>query len=409
MISFSQYISEAADSAQNLHLTHADEDLYERGDKGAQAAVDFVSDVAKGLGKGETNITVKWDGAPAVFAGWDPADGKFFVGTKSVFNKNPKIYKTATDIAANESGGKAEKLRVSLEYLPKIGIPKGKVLQGDLLWTSGDQRYETIDGKRWITVHPNTIVYAWPSESDMGKKVAAAKMGIVWHTTYSGKGDLSSFRASFGVDAGKLKQTRDCWSDDAYFKDVDGTFSVDEYNKIVGLAQQANGLVGSFDRVAELMNSLPSGVVGANVKTFINSYIRKGKYPNPDKAFDEYVEHVKQYWQKQQIDKVKTEASKETKRAALNQFLNELSSIKPIMVKSFKFVHLITQAKMIIVEKFNTLNKQSMFVKTRDGYKVTAPEGYVAIGKDGSAVKFVDRLSFSHFNFSADYLKGWQK
>ena len=84
---------EAADSAQNLHMTHADEDIFERGDTGAKAAIEFLSDFAKTVGTSEASLTVKWDGAPALFAGTDPEDGKFFIGTKSVFAKNPKLYK----------------------------------------------------------------------------------------------------------------------------------------------------------------------------------------------------------------------------------------------------------------------------------------------------------------------------
>lgn len=401
---------EAADSAQNLHMTHADEDIFERGDKGAQAAVEFITDVAKTLGKGSTKLTVKWDGAPAIFAGYDPADGRFFVGTKSVFNKNPKLYKTTADIDANESGGKAEKLKVSLEELPKVGIPKDKVLQGDVLWTQGDLKYETIGGQRYVTAHPNTLVYAWPSESDVGKQVAVARMGIVWHTTYSGRGDLSSYRASFGVDVNTLKVVRSVWQEDAYFKGADIAFSEDEYQQVYGLTMKAKGLIGNFDKLVEIMDTIPQSAIGAGIKTYINSLIRNGQLPNPDKAAKEYVEYVNKYWEEKVIAKVKTDNAKELKRVALKQLQSELRTNMNTLQRAFQYVDLITQAKMIVVRKLNALSKEQVFVKTKDGYKVTAPEGFVAIsGAKGEAVKFVDRLSFSHFNFSAEYLKGWQK
>lgn len=410
MISFSQFLSEDADSKQNLHLTHIDEDLFERGDKGAKAAIEFVKSVLIELGTGEAKLTIKWDGAPAIFAGWDPADGKFFVGTKSVFNKNPKVYKTVEDIKANESGGKADKLIVSLEEFPKIGIPKDIVLQGDLLWTEGDHKYETIDGKRFVTVHPNTIVYAWPVESDAGTAVRNARVGVVWHTTYRGTGSLENYSANFGVDISKLKKTRDCWFDDAYFKGADIAFTKDEFDKCKKLVVKADGLIGGFDKIVETMADLPSAAAGANIKTFINSYIRKGKYPAPKKAFDEYVQYLNEYWEKNITGKVKTDSAKESKRAALKQFLTKITANRKVFEKAFLFVEEITQAKMIVVEKLNQLNSQKMFVKTKDGFKVTAPEGYVAFNsKKGEAVKFVDRLSFSHFNFSTEYIKGWQR
>jgi len=403
-------IFEAADSSQNLHLTHLDEDLFERGDKGAKSACEFCIDVLKNVGTGATKLTTKWDGAPALFAGWDPADGKFFVGTKSVFNKNPKVYKTDKDIQQNESGGKAEKLKYALKYFAKIGIPKGIVLQGDLLWTSGDQKYATIENKRYITVHPNTIVYAWPAESETGKAVRNAAIGVIWHTTYTGRGSLSNYSAKFGVDVSKLKQTRDVWMDDAYFKGADIAFTESEYEEAMSHVLDAQDLIGGFDKVVETMKLLPDAAVGAGIKTFINSYIRQGKYPSPNKAFNEYIDYVKTYWEEKIVAKLKTDAAKETKKAALKQYLDELNKNKDVVVKAFKFVNHITQAKMIVVKKINELNKQSMFVKTKDGFKTTAPEGYVAFDtRKGEAVKFVDRLTFSHFNFSSEYLKGWMK
>jgi hypothetical protein len=410
MISFKQFLTEAADSKVNLHLTHADEDLFERGDKGAKAAVEFITSVLKEVGKGEVKMTTKWDGAPSIFAGWDPSDGKFFIGTKSVFNKTPKLYKTIADIDANESGGKAEKLRFALEEFPKIGIPKGTVLQGDLLWTQGDQKHETIDGKRWVTVHPNTIAYAWPADSATGKSVLAARIGVIWHTTYRGGKDLSSYKASFGADVSKLKKSRTCWMDDAFFKDADIAFTEKDFNYAWMNVVAAKALIGQFDRVASLMNDLPPAAVGAGIKTFINSYIRKGKYPNPAKAFTEYVDYVKDYWETKIIAAVKTDASKEQKRSALQQFLSQLNTNRSAVEASFEFVEYITEAKMVVVKTLNALNKQSSFVKTKDGFKVTAPEGFVAFdARKGEAVKFVDRLTFSRMNFSDEYLKGWMR
>ena len=405
MISFNLF--EAADSAQNLHLTHADEDLFERGDRGAKSAVEFVVDVVKNLGKGQTELTVKWDGAPAIFAGYDPADGKFFVGTKGIFNKTPKVYKTQADIDANESGGKAEKLSVALEELPKVGIPKGMVLQGDMMWTSGDLRYETIDGVRYITCHPNTIVYAWPAESEIGKRIRNTKMGIVWHTTYSGRGELSKFRAKFGVDVRKMKQTRTCWMDDAYFKGVDVAFSDNEYKTIYSNAMKAEGLIGGFDVIVDIMETLPSSAQGANVKSYINSKVRGG---NLDISVKEYLKYLDRYWEEKIISKVKTDAAKESKKATLIQFKQQVNNQGNAFERAFQFVTLINQAKMLVIEKLNALNKQKLFVKTKDGFKATSPEGFVAINtKGGEAVKFVDRLSFSHFNFSSEYIKGWQR
>lgn len=411
MMKFGDYLTEAADSAQNLHMTHADEDIFERGDVGAKAAIDFINDFITNVGTGSTKITVKWDGAPAIFAGWDPEDGKFFVGTKSVFSKNPKLYKTVQDINANESNaGKISKLTVALEEMSKIGIPKDTVLQGDFLWGPGDFRYETIDGKRWLTVHPNTIIYAWPSESDIAKKMTQSRMGIVFHTTYKGKGSLANYRSTFGANVSKLKRTRGCWFDDAFYKGSDIAFTDAEFKEIQQYTKKAMSVVGGFDRIVSIMSTLPSSAAGANIKTFINGYIRKGRYPDPSTAYDAYVKYLKSYWEDKVISKVKTDKSKDQKRAALNQLLTELNTNKATFVKSFQYVHDITKAKMLVISKINSLIKDKMFVKTNDGFKVVAHEGFVAIdSRKGEAVKFVDRLEFSYNNFSDQIVKGWQR
>ncbi|MAE56099.1 MAG: hypothetical protein CMK23_08885 [Porticoccaceae bacterium] len=410
MLSFMEYISEAADSAQNLHMTHADEDIFERGDTGAQAAIDFLKDFAETVGTNEANLTVKWDGAPALFAGYDPSDNKFFVGTKSVFAKNPKLYKTQKDITDNEKGGKAQKLKVALKELPSVGIPKGTVLQGDMLFTKGDQKYETIDGVRYLTVHPNTIVYAWPSNSDVAKRIRNANIGIIWHTSYSGRGDLSTYSATFGVDVSKLKTTRNVFMDDAYFKGANIGLDDNEHRSLMSHISKAERYIGNFDDIVTVMNTIPSSAAGANVKTFINSKIRAGQLPNPRSAANEYLDYLKTYWEDKVISKVKSETAINTKKAALKQLLDDLKNIMPTLVKAFQYVDEITQAKMIAINKLNMINNQKTFVLTNDGFKVTEPEGYVAINTEkGEAVKFVDRLNFSHFNFSSEYIKGWQR
>lgn len=411
MKAFKAFLQEAADSAVNLHLTHVDEDLFERGNKGAKAAIVAIRDVLETLGQGDIKLTVKWDGAPAIFAGKDPSDGKFFVGTKSVFAKNAKLVKDKKDVKTHGyPAALAQKLAIALDEFPKIGIPDGIVLQGDLMFTKGDQKYETIDGKRYITAHPNTIVYAWEAESDVGKQIRNANIGVVWHTTYSGRGDLSTYKARFGVDSNKLKKQRTVWQDDAFFKAGTIAFTKSEYNYISGLAREAESLIGNFDSVQKVMDTLPSGAVGAGIKTFINSQIRDGRLPNPASAANEYYKHAEQKFEKQVIGKVKSDAAKETKRAMMKQFLADCQKNHKDIVKAFEFVDVVTKAKVAIIKKLESINKQAAFVKTSDGFKVTGAEGYVAINPSkGEAVKFVDRIAFSHFNFSDKYIKGWQK
>ncbi len=406
-LAVNEYLLEMANSEQNLHLTHVDEDIFERGDAGAMAAIQSCRNVLNGVGTGETALTIKWDGAPAIFAGIDPSDNKFFVSTKSAFNKTPLLYKGPADASKFKTG---KKLAIAHKEFQNIGIPKGVVLQGDLMFSKGDQKYETIDGKRYITAHPNTIVYAWDAESEVGKQIRNANIGVVWHTTYSGK-DLQSMKARFGVNVKKLKASRSVWMDDAYFKGANVAFSEAEKSNVEKLLSSAESKVGKFNKLRDIMSLIPQAAIGAGIKTFINSNIRKGQLPTARKnPVKDYIEYVDKYYEDKVISKLKTDKAIDSKRAAKKQLRSELGKNAAILKSAFEYVDLITQAKVQIIKKLVSLDKQKQFVKTSKGFKVTNPEGFVAINsKKGEAVKFVDRLEFSFNNFSDSVIKGWQK
>ncbi len=241
MLRFKEYLIEAKEG-KNLHLEHLEDEVLNNGINGTRAAINFLRslrDMLAGSAKKSVNVTVKWDGAPAVFAGINPENKKFFVGTKGVFNKTPKVNYTDADIDANHSSaGLNAKLKVALKYLPKLGITD--VLQGDMLFTQDDLSTETIDGIPYTTFTPNTITYAVPKKS--ASKIEKSKMGIVWHTTYSGD-TLQSMRASFGASVKGLTKTNDVWFTDADYKDTSGTinFNKAETTSITSVLSQACG------------------------------------------------------------------------------------------------------------------------------------------------------------------------
>ena len=213
MKSFKKYITEA--SGKNTHMTHIEDAVIYGGVKGAKEAIfalRSLRDMLAGNAKSSSDVTVKWDGAPAVFAGIDPTDGKFFVAKKGIFNKDPKVYKSVEDVKADTSGDLQAKLIVAFEELSKLGI-KG-VLQGDMMYTKSDLKTQKIDGVPYITFQPNTIVYAVPATSSGGKKIKASKMGIVFHTSYSGT-SFENMKASFNVDLSSLKSVPSVWYQDA--------------------------------------------------------------------------------------------------------------------------------------------------------------------------------------------------
>jgi hypothetical protein len=358
-----------------------------------------------GNAKSSVNVTVKWDGAPAIFAGINPENDKFFVGTKGVFNATPKVNYTDADIDANHSApGLNSKLKIALKYLPKLGITD--VLQGDMMFTQDDLSTETIDGKSYLTFQPNTIVYAVPKESS--DKIKKAKMGIVWHTTYSGD-TLQSMRASFNTNIKGLTKTNDVWFTDADYKDTSGTinFNKAETSTITSVLSQAGKTFSKFNThfTKQLMSRQDVVLL---IKTFNNVKVREGqKISNTSKHSQELIKYVGVKMQKN-IDSVKTLKTKEAKQKIKDELISFLTSNKGNLKTIFDMQNLLTDAKNMIIRKLEKARGvMDTFIRTDNGYRVTAPEGFVAIDQMGDAVKLVDRLEFSQANFTA--AKNWAK
>ena len=301
---------------KNLHLEHLEDEIINYGITGGRAALNFLQslrDMMAGSSRSSVNMTVKWDGAPAIFAGIDPEDDKFFVAKKSVFNVNPKLYKTTAEIDADLSGALNSKFKIALAEFSKLGI-KG-VLQGDLMFTD-DVGKETIDGVKYYTFQPNTIVYAVPIDSQFGKIINSAKIGIVWHTTYSGD-TLQDMKASFGVNISGLKKTSKVWMDDATYKDTSGksTFTANETAKITDVLSQVGKTFHKINapglkKVLALQASMTGAMAGASLKTYNNSKVRAGeKISNPGQHAKGYVQWVEEHTQNQ-INKSKSPAGK---------------------------------------------------------------------------------------------------
>ena len=413
MIKFAELITEQA--GKNLHLEHIEDEIINHGVPGGRGAINFLRslrDMLAGASRSSVNMTVKWDGAPAIFAGIDPEDGKFFVAKKSVFNVNPKLYKTNAEIDADLSGALNSKFKIALAEFSKLGI-KG-VLQGDLMFTD-DVETTTIDGTKYYTFQPNTIVYAVPVDSDFGKVIKSAKIGVVWHTTYSGK-TLPDMSASFGADIKGLKKPSSVWMDDATYKDTSGraTFTAKETDQITAVLSQVGK---TFQRInapmlkkfLNLQNSMTGGLVGASLKTYNNSKVRAGeKISNPKQHARGYVKWVEMSLQKQ-IDKAKSIKGKEKYTNIQKEYVREVTKHVNNLTQVITFQNLLVDAKMQIVKKLNSVKGLTdTFIKTKNGFKVTNPEGYVAIDRvSGGAVKLVDRMEFSFNNFTA--IKAWDK
>lgn len=404
-MNFKDYITES----KNTHMTHIEDKVIYGGVNGTRQAIlalRELRDMLRGVHDG--SVSVKWDGAPAIFAGIDPRDGNFFVAKKGIFNKDPKVYKSNADVDADTSGDLATKLKLALQYLPALGI-KG-VIQGDFLFGPGDVKAKKIKGESYVTFHPNTIVYALPAKSDGAKAVKSAKIGIVWHTTYKGN-TFESMRASYGVDVSKLKSTRTVWSQDAMLRDLtDITMSKKDTEIVNEYLSQAgflfNKIAGSTLRQLEGNKELTM-----LIETFNNSYVRQGRViTDTGRHVSELIKWISARYEKD-IQKLKTDKGKAGKQAKLDKILSFFSESNKTSLKyMFDLQKVIVLAKLKLINNLNKLSKVNTFVKTRNGYKVTGEEGYVAIDKlGGDAVKIVDRMEFSYNNFSPDILKGWDK
>ncbi len=409
MLSFNTFLIEE----KNTHMEHIEDNILNAGVEGARQSINFLRslrDMLAGKSKAVANVTIKWDGAPAVFAGVDPSDGKFFVAKKGIFNKDPKVYKTDADIDADTQGDLNAKLKLALEELPKLGI-KG-VVQGDFLYSKDDLREVVIDGEPYITFHPNTIVYAVPKNSQLARTILASRIGVVWHTTYRGD-SFESMSASFGEEiASGLKQTKAVWSVDASYRDVSGaaTFTEEETKQVTELLSKAGKIFSGMDR-STIDGISDNTELLTRVKTFINSKVRVGeRIGNTSKFVDDLMKYIHDYYQKE-IDKKATDKAKAVWIAKRDDTMKYFANTpKAKIVALFDMYDHIVDAKHMIIRKLDKAKQIGTFLKTADGYKVTEQEGFVAIDHMGkNAVKLVDRLQFSHANFSADIMKGWQR
>ncbi len=410
MSKFLKFLTESKEGA-NLHLEHLEDNVLNRGVAGARESIDFLRslrDMLAGHAQSKVNITTKWDGAPAIICGINPENGKFFVGTKSVFNVDGKLNYTNEDIDKNHPNpGLNEKLKIALAFLPKLNI-KG-ILQGDLLFTKGDITRKNIDGQSYITFTPNTITYAVPTDALMARKMLDSQMGIVFHTSYSGR-KMADLRASFNVDIGKLSTTKDVWFRDASFVDASGsaTFTQDETKKITEILSEAGKVFQTIN--PSVLNRISIGeTILTQIKTFNNSKIRAGeKIKNTQQHTLELVRWVESKMNEKVLE-AKKEETKRKRIAEKNEVMRFYRTSAPQLKFIFDLMNLIVDAKLLIIRKLETIQSSvSTFIKTDNGFKVTGAEGFVCVDKlTGGALKLVDRLSFSHDNFNI--AKNWSK
>jgi hypothetical protein len=399
------------ESAANLHMTHLSDLVVLGGVDGTRDAINFLRSLRDMFAGTKSTahksvISTKWDGAPAIVCGEEPGTGDFFVAKKGAFNKTPKIYKTHAEVDADMSGDLADKMKLALDEFSKLGI-KG-IIQGDFLYAKSDLKTVDIDGVKQVAFHPNTIAYTVPLTDPLAKAILKSKVGVVWHTRYVGN-DFATMKATFGEHiVPSLKSNPNVWMTDATFDDVGGaaTFTAAETEALSTLLTDAGA---TFRKIpAEYLNGIAEDEpFRVDMMTFVNSKIRAGEsLPEAKKAVTDFSE-----WYEKRLDakieSIKTERGKgpwiEKKKVVMAKFSNPTD-----MANVFHLYSTLEKAKDLIVAKMSQVKTLGTFVLTKDGYKVTDPEGYVAISEKNH-VKLVNRLTFSYLNFSKDIVKGWTK
>jgi hypothetical protein len=402
---------------KNTHLEHLEDNIFNKGHEGAKEAVDYLyslHQMLEGNTKTPVSMTTKWDGAPAIVAGKDPQTGKFFVGTKGVFAKKPKMNFTNSDIekyhadqGEKDASGLRDKLKLALKYLSRLNWDT--VAQGDMLFAGPeDIKEEVIDGEQYIVFKPNTIVYAIPKDSDLAKEILSAGFGIVWHTEYVGGPTLADTQAKFGFDASVLGNGANAgvWQRDATIKDLSGTVTLSdaEGHRMLSAIQEADNYLKSID--ANTFSWLQKGtdLVGKTfleqLKAHANNQVRQGHFDEPTKFAQDFITKFVNYWTKE-IDKVKQQKTIDAKTQTMVQGVKFIKENLQSIIAVYDLYLKLIEAKIIIVRKLEQIRQMPTFKQTEKGYEITGEEGFVAVDRLGNALKLVDRLEFSKLNFGS--------
>ena len=396
--------------AKNTHLEHLEDDIVNSGKIGGFNAIKFLRELGKMLSEPTSNIriTTKWDGAPAIVCGRTPENGAFFVGTKSVFARtNPKLMFNNEMIESVYNGNLATILKECLKYFSQLGITG--VIQGDLLYTDQTKVTKSINNQQCVTFTPNTITYAVPVDSNMGQQIINSKIGIVFHTTYFGN-SMQSMNATFGADVKNLNGTKDVFVSSATFEDASGAanFNTTELNKYNLLVNKAEG---SLKQASVFLNEIKEYgqskfMMNAMFKQYMNTFIRGGvDITNAQQTANGFVQFYMNALQREILSK-KTKSAQDKYKKILKDGVKFLTTnARPLYFTVASYMNLIT-AKEMIISRLEKVKDIKTFLKTENGYEVTAPEGFVAISS-GSALKLVKRKEFSRANFTA--AKDWEK
>ena len=393
-------------ATKNTHLNHLEDMVFLGHIDGTRDAVHFIRklrDLLVGHTNRDLQTSVKWDGAPAIWMGKNPHTDNFFIAKKSLFNKTPLFYESIEEIdeATELSSELKKKFKLAFEEFKDVKFDN--ILQGDFLFDESDLKTETIDGEKYVVFHPNTIAYSVPEDSDLAKVISAKKIGIVFHTTYTGK-TIKDLTARAGATVPKVPDS--VWAVDANY---DMTTLLTK-NEVKDIEDELSNIGTHFKHVSrDTFTKMNDPVIAAFATTYTNSFIRANKTPTPEEAANGLPEFIMQKF-KAEIEKRKTAKGQSRQQEAMKAALAPIMSVpKHELLSMFHLYYSLQKAKNLLIKRLSKASFVKTFLKTREGWEVTGQEGFVASDKLGqNSVKLVDRLEFSYANFNQDVIKGWQ-
>lgn len=407
--------------SKNLHLEHAEDLMLMMGSSGVAEAFSYIDDLIKTFTSAPSSnrsISTKWDGAPAIFCGPDPADGQFFVAKKGLFNKKPVLFKSIQEIEKGEDRTDLANTFKAVYNGMKPLYDSGKlkdVVQGDFLFHSGTRQLKRVMGENCVLFKPQLIAYCIPDHDDLYDAAKACKVCLVIHAKYP-KGNaktVADLSVNFGFDASDLS-TKDCLIISPFTSQLgsDVTLTVSEKMKLQRARAASTNLLRKCSKFLDTIAEDYSNSWGHSyfIKQYFNARVREGQaVTSASKFFDDYCNYYEEKYRKK-IDELTQPKSIAQWKMKFYQGYEYIHDNKDEFIAMVGIYNSIQNTKSIFIPKFEKGERfKTFYYNEKDGsYEVGDQEGYVVVKESTRAVKIVQRLGgFSQRNFNE--MKKWAK
>ena len=406
--------------SKNLHLEHAEDLMLMMGSSGVAEAFGYIDDLIKTFTSAPTanrNISTKWDGAPAIFCGPDPADGEFFVAKKGLFNKKPVLFKSIEEIDQGESRDDLAKVFKAVFNGMKPLYDSGKltdVVQGDFLFHSGTRQVKRVMGENCVLFKPQLIAYCIPDHDDLYEYAKSCDVCLVIHAKYP-KGTaktVADLSVNFGFDASDLS-TKKCLIISPFTSQLgsDVMLTTSEKLRLHRAKTASNNLLRKCSKFLDEIASDYDNSWGHSyfIKQYFNARVREGQVVNSaSKFFDDYCNYYEEKYRKK-IEGLKQDKAIAQWKMKFYEGYEYIHDNKNEFIAMVGIYNSIQNTKSIFIPKFEKGERFKTFYYNEDGtYEIGDQEGYVVVKESTRAVKIVQRLGgFSQRNFNE--MKKWSK